>query len=503
MEVLPSQLRLAPPPTIPQARSYLFKQKSDLQEFNVEKGTRIRINIPRLQRTYLTKDSYIRFKLNIGIPVYVNGTGTRPPAVFLDRAGAYNLFDRIEVYDYLGSTLLEQTQNIPALWTLLQDINANMMTANGKNEAIHGMQGAYSADDFTSTDTVESVIVRANVGGKKLTDNASLTTSSFYSHEFSLPVLSFLGNFSEKFVPLHNGFSIDFILSSVAQALVSRTDPSTANNTVTPSECWISNFEYCCQVIELGDQAESLVMSSNGSDPWTIHTKQFRYFSDQLTAASSSFGIDLNLNVVSLRNIRFSMRPQDYQNSILFPGNSHRIRNFLDSFNFQYGSSHLPELAGIQCRGINLPQPRGTYTTYSSSNLAAYHFTQAYTELIKTGEPGLFFDSRLECPIRIDEFSIDTALSSLTGQGDGGITAGVPTAVDLDTRCGKFAGGIDLRLSSKEVISGIDTNGLLVRLNGKFDYSRVQDVIAAIIDIWAEHDAFVQIIPGVAVTTTF
>lgn len=502
MEVLPSQLRLAPPPTIPQARSYLFKQKSDLQEFDVAKGTRIRVNIPRLQRTYLTKDSYIRFKLNIGIPTCSSVT-PRAPAVFLDRAGAYNLFERIEVYDYLGSTLLEQTQNIPVLWTLLQDIDANMMTTNGKTEAIQGMQGAYSSDDLPNSDIISSVIVRAHVGGKQVTNSGSTTTTSFSSHEFCLPVLSFLGNLSDKFVPLHNGFSIDFILSSVAQAFVSRTEPGTTNNnSVTPKECWISNFEYCCQVIELGDQAESLVMSSNGNDPWTIHTRQFRYFADNLSASSSTFGVDLNLNVVSLRNIRFNMRPEGYQNNILYPGNSHRIRNFLESFNFQYGSSYLPELAGIQCRGVNLPLPRNTYTV-NATNWAPYHFTQAYTELLKTGQPELFSDNRLECPIRFDEYAIDTAYDPLTATGDAGITAGVPTALDLDTRCGKFASGIDLRLSTKDVISGIDTNGLLVRLNGKFDYNNVQNVIAAIIDIWAEYDAFIQIIPGMAVTTTF
>ena len=64
-------------------------------------------------------------------------------------------------------------------------------------------------------------------------------------------------------------------------------------------------------------------------------------------------------------------------------------------------------------------------------------------------------------------------------------------------------GGLDLRLSSKDVVSGIDTNGLLVRLNAKFDDDNLSEMVNAVLDVYAEHDAFVQVIPGVATTVTF
>lgn len=494
-EVLPSELHLVAPPTIPQARSYLFKQQSELQEYDVQKGNRIRINIPRLQRSYLMKDSYLRFRLNLDFTPTANET----KSIYFDRCGAFGLFDRIEVYDYLGGTLLEQTQNIPALATLLGDLKFKMMEFNGKGQALEGYDGSNVQQDSSDYDRYE--VRTANSGMPIYIGKAGQgTTPKFFTAEFCIPIMSFLGLFSDKYIPLHNGFSIDFFLNSRDLAFVSRLGVGdTTPGPVTIQDCWISQFEYCCQIMELGEQAESMVIST---DPFIIPSTQYRYFTDMILGGGlqSNFRLDMNLNVVSLRNIRFNMRPTVYQ-SLAYPSYGHRIRNFLDNFTFQYGSSYLPEIAGVSCRSLNIPSSRQN-TAYSTSiqnlkkeSFKADGYTQAYKEITKT------FNPNEEFTINRTEYRIDTAApfdGALTGSD-----AFVPYSGGNGSICGKFAAGLDTRLSRKETISGIDTNGLLVCVNGSFDRDNIINMVQSILDVWAEHDAFIQIIPGVATTVTF
>lgn len=481
------------PPTMPQARSYMFKQQSENTEYTMNRGERIRINIPRLQRSYLMKDSYIRFRVNIDL------TLSTTAGLWLDRCGAFGLFERMEVYDYLGGTLLEQTQNLPALATLLGDLNYRFMDFNGKLQATQGYEGC-----FVDTTGVEKAEVRsANAGMNLLGPGGSATGGRFLTVEFCLPVFSFLGVLSEKYVPLHNGFSIDFFLNDPNLAFISRNNSAdTAPTVLTLNNVWISNFEWCCQVMELGEVAESMVMATN---PFVIHAVQYRNFNDIVLGGGtqSNFRLDMNLNVVSLRNIRFIMRPYVYQ-ALKYPSYGHRIRNFLQNWNFQYGSSYLPEIAGIATRSSILPVTKLGNTTYAGSYAADWYkasgFTQSYMELAKTADPGS------QIPISWVEYRVDTGNGSASDYADAltGATASVPTGVvNSGSFCGKFAAGLDTKLSDKRVVSGIDTNGLLVCVNGQFDTSQISSMQQAILDVWAEHDAFIQVIPGVATTVTF
>lgn len=614
-ETMPAELNLTAPPTIPQARSYISRQQSEFTEYDIYKGQRVRINLPRLQRSYLMKDSYIRFRMNVDIatvaPTYsavpitdltvannatvsdylfdkpannavVSGnlfwittatnlpsnlsTGTKyyirdvttggghtsfkisntadglplsgictsfsvqsantspvPPTftelkqiLAFDRAGAMGLFDRIEVYDYLGGTLVEQTQNIPTLATLLHDIYDDIMDDSGKKE-IQGMSGPLVITPAGGLDietlTAVSPVTPSTSGSFLWVNDATYSSSGYFiSYEFTLPVFSFLGLLSEKYVPLHNGFSVDFFLSNFQDAIVSRLDThAAANGNINIKNAWINNFEYVCHVMELGDVAESIVLAT---EPLVIHSKQYRYFKDQLLGKGqqSSFRFDLNLNVVSLRNILFDMRPMDYQNNYAYPSYGHRIRNFLENWNFQYGSSYLPEIAGISTRSSNLPVSKNSYGPgrwKSSEAFKAIGASQSIEELAKVFNPNNVMNG-----IDVTSYCIDTYWNGTATEADyknwnmGLFTlAPVPFAFDSPTVIGsvigKFAAGLNTRLSNKTTVSGIDTNGLQLSINGSFDRDNISNMVDAILDVWCEHDAFIQIIPGVATTVTF
>lgn len=544
-ETLPTELRMAAPPTIPQARSYMFKQRSEYTNYDMNKSTKIRINIPRLQRTYLSKDSYLRFRVNLDVTGGLANVRTAP--LYLDRAGAYAIFDRLEVYDYMGGTLLEQVNNLPALMVLLNDTNNSVDSFNSKLQAVQGYEGSYVGIAPVTNTTedggvAESYEVRTSNSGTEIIPpglNAGATTvSKFASVELAIPLPSFLGNFSTKFVPLHNGFSIDLYLNNINQSFVcygyNTDNPREPVKPVadlknigqlTVDAAWITNMELCAQVMELGNDAENLVLASNGGGPLVIPSTFFRYFTDMIKGytepdQSSTFGMDLNLNVVSLRNIRFGMRPTQFQNKLQYPAYGHRIRNYLENFSFQYGSSYLPELAGVATRSAQIPSSKNGYPLYetvSSNKMRGYK--QAYVELLKTGSKNHWSNANSPCSINQVEYETDlfygiknaqtgTVNTYYTEQFDRALfieplNVIPPVSTQAWSLCGKFAGGLDFRLSTKDVISGIDTNGLLVRLNGKFDDDNLVNMVNAILDVWAEHDAFVHVIPGVATTVTF
>jgi len=530
MEVMPREFNLTAPATIPQARTYLFKRQSDLQTYDLQKGNRIRINIPRLQRTYLGKGSYLRFRLNMDIK-------STKGSVCFDRCGAYGLFERMEVYDYLGGTLIEQVQNIPALMVLLNDINVGFTEMNGIRQATEGFSGSgiQFKDPDEPLDTPLEVCTSQTGASIFLKNTDTSIDNQFVTKEYAIHLPSFLDLFSDKNVPLHNGFSVDLYLNSKEQAFVSRVS-STIDSEIIFQDVWISNVELCCQVTELGDYAEKLMLST--SDPWVVHSKFYRYFSDMITAKSqdgksaidgesavsqSSFRLDLNLNVVSLRNIWFGMRPRYYQNNISFPSYGHRIRNYLENFTFQYGSSYLPEIAGVSCRASTVPSSLNNYSAYTTANGGSTtkekypngvspqsdSFSQALQELAKTSITG-------NPSIEPEEFRVDCGSGPYGNHSGDDLSTNVPWRFTSNCRCGKFAGGLNLQLSKRDAVSGIDTNGLNVCINGTFNSdavsatptstivaSTVTPMVYAVLDCWAEHDAFVQIIPGVATTVTF
>lgn len=513
-EVMPRELHLSAPPTIPQARTYMAKMQAESPSYDFVRGTRVRINIPRLQQSYLTKDSYLRFRLNL------TGYNT----TYLDRCGAYGLFERMEVYDYLGGTLLEQTANLPALITLLQDIDKTVDVDAG---AVSSVQGFGKPRPGSTNSDYEGIgyVCPSNVGARvQLSSNNNIR---YDTTEFCIFLPSFLGLFSSKFVPLHNGFSIDLFLNSPENALVSGISAATTTSGL-PKYATISNVELCCHILELGSYGESLLQAT---EPWVIHAVNYRYFNDTVTGQASTTGsglgtgtsgssfqrLDLNLNVVSLRNIFFGMRPLEYMNNIYRPTYGHRIRNFLDNFTFQYGSSYLPEIAGVDCRGKYVPNGPDSNAQFTDTNAATgLTFTedfylsascmQGMIELAKTRPSKNSLISQFE--YRIDVFCsgvnpTTSALAQATYRANHMKDYTVANYITNNVPCGKFVGGLNLQLSQKEAVCGIDTNGLLVSLNLNFNKNTTASMVNAILDAWAEYDAFVQIIPGVATTTTF
>lgn len=679
MTVLPQELRLGAPPTMPQARSYLFRQQSTLSAYNPD--DQIQINIPRLQRSYLSKESYLQFRLNgqfqPATPVDQGNRSQYVPDLLLDDAGAWSLFERMEVFDYLGSTVLESTDALPQLVSLLVDMGSDFTDPNHEGAIAHGLSDPYIAtnqndntsffkvlsnnvpnqatfpyalnnpkinfngtdytwssttsyasfDTFldalntwlgtldlnifsqassankygidlfsTSSFTVNQAagpptgtanlinflglattgatgqptytfpITSANAGqeivsstgiGKNFycggmslasfgTSSTTSTTPRSFSVQFSIPIPSFLGFLSKKMVPLHNGFTIVLTLASKAKPMfmaakqvptfifgpivssgpnvVEKPDsfvtnafepiPNVAGNVNAPSLLpdptvfwWnITDVNMVCQILELGPVAESMILSSSQGQPLIVHSKQIRNYRGSTSSTSSEFYLPLNLNVASLTNILWFMRPDATENDLRYASVGGRIRNYLWRWEFQYGSTVLPQSQGIQCMAMSGPVVPSGITPFTGNDLGASQqnaFTECYNELLK---------SRPNDPDkgRLSYANFGTGFRLGTGQF---ISFG-----ETPFRCSynngstqeqsKFACGLNTELVSGKqgnMICGLNTNGMNTQIRGYFHPSYIASGNRApsTIDAYAEYDAFINISPGIATTVSF
>lgn len=547
--VLPGELRLGMPSKMPQARSYLYRQQSVNSTYDPS-GV-ITINIPRLQRSYLRKDSYLRFR--VAGQYQPNTAGT---SLFLDTCGAYGMIEKIEVLDYLGSTVLESIQGVPQLMSLLIDMGMEEVLCNSVGNVASGLstpythsnqtvyQGAITTDGGYAANTPKTLGTGQILGGLDVsrnenpfsiqppsTGNLLLTAAGLtpFSQEFAIPLPSFLGFLSDKMVPLHNGFTINITVASQfkpflqsipyvstiaattisesgsAANAVSRTAASIAKIATTPTSfSWkLSNIYLDCQILELGPVADAMVLGSSQGAPLVVACKGLRNYTGTVKANSPEFVLNLNLNVASLTNILWIQRASTAEN--LFNANcGARTRNFLQRWQFQYGSTILPQSNGIQSMFASVPtigtwtDDQAKYATFSNGTTECFmelmkarpFYTAgcALTELNYTNYADLVFNNPLA--------TLPTILQS----------GGIFPAPSSPWNMPRFACGLNLELAPKKkgtMISGLNTNGMNTSIRGFFHPSYLSVMSNTTVDAWAEYDSFINISPGIATTVSF
>lgn len=510
-QVLPRELKLSPPPTMPQARSYLFQQPATTTEVSLSDTNSFRINVPRLQRSYLTKDSYLRFTAEY---TFTEKDGADYNLLCLDNPGAFGFINKIEVYDYLGSTLLETVSGHGQLMSLLMDTsvtNTEFGTYWNSTAGCGKPRVNYNSQDPTGTLNTNDVLLNSyctvnppssgqiirgyyDVAGKKYTDVIQNSAVTVYK-EYSIPLFSFLGLLSSKYAPLHNGYTI--VVTTNTQTIAcgltkfSPATDATAASTTANLSVTLKDPTLCCQVLELGPMAEAMLLQSTGGQPLIVSSKSYRHYIGNISAGSSSFRLDLNLNVASLTNILWIMRQTDRINSIAYRSLSYRIRNYLNSWNFQYGSSLLPQTNGIRCRDNTLPVIATAQDALQLSRASG--FTQAFIELFKARHQYHVADH-------------DTAISAETFSRDTEFTGSQWLSPMNQYTQGQFACGLDLELvsgRSNDIICGLNTNGMNTSINAQFDLDMTASIVAAQVDAWCEYDSFINITPGIATTVSF
>jgi len=542
--VLPKELRLAAPATMPQSRSYMFKQQAALSGYSPRDT--IQINLPRLQRSYLTKDSYLEFEVTF--------THTMPSGKFtntalsLDTPGALGLIDRIEVYDYLGSTQLESTSGFGQLVALLQDTCVDQNEYSTHWEITSGGQTVPIIVDYERNHTGGSTHIESNMyrvqqpslgeildlGTWKNDVSGAIATTLVtrtIRRRYHLPLFSFLGLLSPKYAPLHNGYTLMITLQSAENALINAglehtytgTAPATtvsASNLVTTTgvSYTVNNARMCCQILELGPIAESMLLSTVGASPMIITTKAYRNYRSSFPSNTQNFRLDLNINVASLTNVLWIMRPTDVVDQVNYPSLSRRQRNFLESWYFQYGSSVLPQTSGI--------------TAYKPISLVAGHQDKSSECLIELLKARHMYNQPTHSHLfNRTNYAYDNFIAAARNVLNKiSVADKIPTKLndfkyvtpETFFENGKFACGLDLELvsgRSNEIICGMNTNGMNTSIFATFNSTAAAGTVVpyataaltdtglwvekSTVDAWCEYDAFINISPGIATTVSF
>ena len=531
-ETLPSSLRFQIPSTIPQARSYSFEQRSNEASYTVQAGQQIQIDLPRLQRSYLQKTSSLRMTLEVQVKSPFKAS---TDAVVLDTPGGYSLIDVIEVYDYLGSTLLERIEGVGQLVATLLDTPSKRLTyhndtAIGTTPLVNLYQEGFNYNDPQQGGVVGPIYefttsVEGPISGAQL--SSSTSAASTYRIELELPLLSFLGELSDKLAPLHNGYTIMLTLNSPQTALgITKIADLKTDLSSAFFDANISDVSVLCDILELGPSAESLVLSSIGDGPLVLHTKSFRHYSKESSGASAGSDVTLtwpiNFNASSVSSILWFMRPQFTTNNIRLRTLSHKIKNNLLSWRFLYGSSSLPDSSGIRCSANDKS------VFYSSSSPEAYtnylkaRRVQSSEAISRKAYNINAFDTSAVIETNVN---IATSLYSLTPcpLAQLSITANPVEGFKI-APVGRFALGLSTELVQGNVVSGLNTNGMATSIEARFvpppdslfnkgteDIDKVSfqiqqganSIVPFIADIYMEYDAFISILPHVSTNVSF
>lgn len=404
---------------------------------------------------------------------------------------------------------------------------------------------APTANTFALATTVGGTAINTTGAGPNSFAGATVQTSAgtqtAFTREFAIPMLSFMGMLSKKMVPLHNGFTVVLTVASqkkpmvvcqpVEPVIVVTTGGSTSAISRTPTltteptaPTWQLTDVYLeCQILELGPIAESMILSSTQGSPLVVHTKAFRNYvatvkgatwaagtsAAPTTTGQQEFVLNLNLNVASMTNVLWFMRPTVGIDSSLYPSCGARTRNMLQRWQFQYGSTTLPQNNGIQAMSLTAPSfPTGGPASTNTTSYIGYSvgFSECFQELVKSRP--IFLDANR---FQTDGYLVDSVYNvNLDNRTTNPIPIlnwkGLFPSKSSAQPLPRFAAGLNLQLvqgKDGELISGLNTNGMNTSIRGVFNPLYTDYMADATVDAYAEYDAFVNISPGIATTVAF
>jgi hypothetical protein len=263
------------PTIVPQARRY-SRTFSAIQGKAFRERDQIVVEIPRIDRTYLSKNVKLYFDFDLsyreasqttlqsifsdlkgtispnvdaaknyastffgyqsdGTANFTKISTTNPayaytkPIPTFDINGAYGLINRIQVFSYLNNTLLEDVQEHDLLtaqfadfWLQKENIDVNrpyMADTATNYDYQNPMRKQPCANIFHQGSSVMVEPFLISSFAATTTTSTIVPATRSVTLKCELDLFSFLGRFSDKFVPLHNGFKVVFTLSKFTDCI--------------------------------------------------------------------------------------------------------------------------------------------------------------------------------------------------------------------------------------------------------------------------------------------
>jgi hypothetical protein len=541
----------------------------------------VKIQIPPISKTYFTKDVKLHFDLDISyyenttdnmqvIADTLTGTGTgelnlrksitygffgravdntpNPNTVYfqtmskpfptLDINGPYGLINRIQVHDYLGTTLIEDIQSHDVLTAVMSDF---MFT----NDNVEIFRPEMSSEEPTFGGAVfkppaslpfNSVHEFEDFMMKPYNTTITWTTApivepmkpvSIPRYHATLDLFSFLGKLSQKFVPLHNGFTISFTLNrfDVPIGFSNGGNPagvSPPNNELvgfvrgytgvngqgvpntseslpvyfkpTLNEASIKNMYIKSTLIEvdqqLDDQIEKVVQCVG-------YKYQLDYFPN---ADTNEKQVELTRRLLpqlkSLRRVLVGQRPRFNPSDVRKQRLGFRVKNFIDKSALLFNKSIISSIES------NLEAYNALRSCYGPIDkyLTMSDFGVEYESNSQFGDQSWLMNT-----MKLREF-LNAIQIKLNSQAD--YSAFWFDASFYDREVSELYGNQGKHLlcfdcvvpgSTANTVAGIDTSSNVV----EYQLKSTKGVESVNIDVFLEHDAFVHVDPGKATAVSF
>jgi hypothetical protein len=569
------------PTTVPQARRYNRTFEAPRGRSFLPEETVV-IEIPPIKNTYLTKNNKLHFDMTLSYNEasqatwntirdnivgtggylatkypYLNGffgrtnAGTlrydpinyyTKPVPFLDINGPYGFINRIRVYDWKGSTLLEDIREHDVLTAMLADFDF-------KDDNFHVFRPS-SADtedaiarvrkqpcSFLTPDQEILIENPISLSAYDNTTGVVTPTPVIVTQHYSLDLYSFLGKLSGKFVPLHNGFRIEFTFNkanipiSFSTANGSLTVNYAGYNTATPgvpnsfsTELDPSiNYLNFTKIYLKADLLE-VTPELDAKVEKVIHFQGFQYqldfypyqefangggisdenrpdFTSRITPAMMS----LNKVMIGQRIVpTFTANNVSSQQKLGF-----RIRNYVDTSDLLFNKSVINSFSNVSEFADAWLEAFGIYP-----ELGITPNDFSVDEPIRTGTNGNQFlvygqSQRNSTSLYLTQ-NINNAGDTIGSQWWPGLVAtrsGDITAPNFGLYSttedqGRFLIVFDTRLpgTTAETISGISTSKNVL----EYKLTASKDVCyKAYIDVFSQHDAVLRVDPSVSTTVSF
>jgi len=593
------------PTKLPQARRYM-------RRFEVERGKIYRskdiaqIQIPPIDKTYLTKNTKLHFLFTaqyyeiskeraqqLSNRLYGPGTNdstqitTKSDTVAnffgyanntvgdniyetkmysalnsitkalpsLDINGAYGLISRIQVYDYLGTTLLEDIQGHDVLTSILTDFKLiddpvsihrpEIVDVNQYSglECIRKAPCSLMDQDVDSYDQVNNKAAWPySISIQKNTLNIAPTIvsvePSYVTYQANIDMISFLGVLSNKFVPLHNGFTIKLHFNDFTNAFALNTKIGSGIGYITDSvteygpvvafnrwtgtttqeltlfpvdpsliDATITNVYMQSDLLELTSELDSQVekvVQSKGyryqldffpqSNVDGVRTKYTRRILPELQSVTRT--------IIGQRPVPITPARRLYQECLGW-----RFKNYVDKSTLLYNKAIVSEFNG------DMEAYNGCVNGMGKKFDSYINYDDFVTnEYLFGGTQGQQFEVLTQNAVSYIASEIDAIPNSSVTKVDyqwfnRNMLAGMDSNPYLKTHATSFNQGKyllvhDLRLPEipDNSIGGINTIKQVLEYELESNATTCQN---AYIDVFCEHDAFIHVDPGKATAVSF
>lgn len=523
------------PTVVPQARKYTREFNASSGKVFTEKDTVV-IEIPPIANTYLTKDARIHFKFNLEfydhsftatsqLPAdWWTATNSnaleilRKPVPMMEACGPYGFFRDVEVYDYLGNTLLEKITRHDLLASTMADFYLDSEVERF-NPPISEKQATEIIDMFSkpggiyvpsvSTFSLPSVETRVNGINLLNARNQELLLDGgvidYYTYvlqpptlnstlvvaptmEFSIRLLSFLGHGSNNFVPLHNGYRI-VLKTNPANTAIKFGLPSGSTTipikpsgyvTIVPriARYDFSDIKLRADLLQISPEMDSQIDK-------LVHCTMNSY----TTLGRCEKPTIIPGNFLSANNIKISMRQLPLNNSS-YSEVGFRSRTYVTKARLLYNGAVQQEYKTPEQMRIALGPGFDT-------SISPVAFTTDHPDATIHGTGGYLY------PYPAQDFRAYIA-SLVPGAGYSWVlqTNDNPFFVRFNDQSGKFLIMFDLSLNgyAKNTITGIDTTKTTLAIDLIRSFSQPEPYET---DIFINHDAVITVKPGEYTSVSF